>query len=127
MATPTETVTAFLDLWDKPGGLDQSIRDYFTPATVWENVGLAVTTGVDEAIALNAGFAEKFGMDTMRVDMLSIAESGSKVLTERMDHFLDASGKLIASFPVMGIFELEDGKITAWRDYFDSAAAQQAG
>ena len=30
-----------------------------------------------------------------------------------MDHFLDASGKLIASFPVMGIFELEDGKITA--------------
>ena len=25
------------------------------------------------------------------------------------------------SLPVMGVFELRDGKISAWRDYFDLA------
>lgn len=39
------------------------------------------------------------------------------VLNERTDRFL-INGKWI-DLPVMGIFELERGKIKAWRDYFD--------
>ena len=31
------------------------------------------------------------------------------------------------SLPVMGVFELADGKITAWRDYFDMAQFTGAG
>ena len=127
MTTPSETVTAFFDIWEKPGGDGEAIRAYFRPDTVWENVGLATTTGPEEAIALNAGFAESFGMAAMRVDYLAIAETGNKVLTERTDHFLDADGNVINSFNVMGILEVEDGKIAAWRDYFDTAAAQQQG
>lgn len=127
MATPSEIVTTFLAMWDKPGGLDQSVRDYFTPGTVWENVGMATTTGPDEAIALNAQFAQNFGMAGIRVDNLAVAEVGNKVLTERIDHFLDAEGKVTGSFPVMGIFEIENGKIAAWRDYFDTAGALSPG
>lgn len=120
MSTPSEVVTTFLALWDKPGGLDASFRDYFNADTVWENVGLSTTTGPDQAIALNAQFAA-IGLATIRVDNLAVAEVGNKVLTERIDHMVDAAGKILFSAPVMGIFEIEGGKIAAWRDYFDSA------
>lgn len=120
---PSEVVTAFLAMWEKPGGLDQSIRDYFTADTVWENVGLATTTGPDEAIALNAQLAAGMGLATIRVDNLAVAEAGDKVLTERIDHMVDAGGTTLFSAPVMGIFEIAGGRIAAWRDYFDSAGA----
>jgi limonene-1,2-epoxide hydrolase len=42
------------------------------------------------------------------------------VLTERVDNFDLAGGKKL-SLPVMGTFEIENGKIQAWRDYFDLA------
>lgn len=127
---PSEVVTTFLALWEKPGGLDQSVRDYFLPTTVWENVGMAKTTGVDEAVALNAQLGAAMGLATIRVDMLALATAGNKVLTERVDHMVNAAGETMFSAPVAGIFEIEEGKIAAWRDYFDStgaAAAMQGG
>lgn len=123
MPTPTDVVTTFLARWDEPGGFDQSIRDYFTPTTVWENVGMATTTGPDEAIALNAQLGQVMGLAAIRVDNLAVAGTGNKVLTERVDHMVDAAGRTLFSAPVMGIFEIEEGKIAAWRDYFDSAGA----
>jgi limonene-1,2-epoxide hydrolase len=48
------------------------------------------------------------------------------VLTERLDKF-SLGGKNV-ELPVMGVFEIEGGKIAAWRDYFDMAAwARQTG
>jgi limonene-1,2-epoxide hydrolase len=41
------------------------------------------------------------------------------VLTERTDTFT-MNGKT-APLPVMGAFNIVEGKITAWRDYFDMA------
>lgn len=46
------------------------------------------------------------------------------VMTERLDRFLIKDEW--REFPVMGIFELHDGRITHWRDYFDSAQVQAA-
>ncbi len=51
--------------------------------------------------------------------MLNIAAAGSVVLTERLDRFV-MGGKTV-ELPVAGVFEVSDGKITAWRDYFDMA------
>ncbi len=45
--------------------------------------------------------------------------NGDVVMNERIDRFT-ANGKAIA-LPVVGVFELRDGKIAAWRDYFDMA------
>ena len=39
------------------------------------------------------------------------------MLTERLDRF-EIGGKWI-ELPVMGSFDLRDGKIENWRDYFD--------
>ena len=38
-------------------------------------------------------------------------------MTERVDRF--CSPARVVELPVMGVFEVDDGLITAWRDYFD--------
>ena len=53
----------------------------------------------------------------MEFEIHHLASDGPTVLTERTDHFT-LNGKT-APLPVMGAFHVVDGKITAWRDYFD--------
>ena len=43
--------------------------------------------------------------------------TGNTVLTERVDVFVLPNATI--ELPVMGTFEVKDGKIAAWRDYFD--------
>jgi len=121
MPTPTETVTAFFAATECPGGLTRGIREYFTPDTLWENVGMSKTTGPDQAVGLLAGMGGDPESFAMRVDLLSIAADGGKVLTERVDHILDRDGKSVMVVPVMGVFEVADGKFALWRDYFDTS------
>ena len=75
---------------------------------------MAPLNGKSEAMAMIRGMQPK------EVDwqILNIAESGNVVLTERVDNFVMADDKEV-SLPVMGAMELEQGKIVAWRDYFD--------
>lgn len=126
MSENIRLVERFIAMWDAPGGLDRAVEAYFTPTTVWVNEGLTRTTGIEAALEVNRMFGEKLGMDSIKVDMLAVAEVGDKVLTERIDHMIDAAGRVILSAPVMGTFELRDGKIAAWRDYFDSKGALAA-
>ena len=46
------------------------------------------------------------------------AEHDQTVLNERTDRFRLTDGRWV-ELRVMGVFEVQDGKITAWRDYFD--------
>lgn len=127
MSTPADIVRTFLAMWETPGGIDKSLRDYFTPETVYENVGLSTTTGIDQALAVFAGFTASLGMQTMWVENLHVAASGDTVLTERIDHVRDGAGKTLMSIRVMGVFEVKDDKIVAWRDYFDTAGFAAGG
>ena len=127
MASPEEVVRDFCAMWAQPGGGDAAIDTYFTPETIWENHGMAITTGPDEAKALNAGLVAQFGIVAIRFEQLAVAATGNTVMTERIDHMLDAEGKTLGGFPLMGIFEVEGDKILVWRDYFDSAGAFQFG
>ena len=47
----------------------------------------------------------------------NIVGEGNVVLTERVDVFVLPTTTI--ELPVMGTFEVRDGKIAAWRDYFD--------
>ncbi|MGL6235716.1 MAG: limonene-1,2-epoxide hydrolase family protein [Segniliparus sp.] len=51
------------------------------------------------------------------VVVLNIAQDGGVVLTERLDTL--KIGPVHSQFWVLGRFEVKDGKITVWRDYFD--------
>ena len=69
MSSPVETVTAFCAEWGKnKQAMFDSFRTYFTPTTVWENVGLATTTGIDEALGLRDADGEPVPQDEAAVD-----------------------------------------------------------
>jgi limonene-1,2-epoxide hydrolase len=129
--TPTEVVKAFLAECGKSRpAMRAAFHRYFTPTAVWENVGLSLTTGPDEAMAWMEGAEAAAGVaegSVFRAEFLAVAECGSTVLTERIDHIIDAGGTLMHSVRVMGAFEVADGRITAWRDYFDTAGIDMGG
>ena len=55
--------------------------------------------------------------ESMVIETLHLAVEGDVVLTERVDTI--TVGERVATLPVMGTFEIRDGRISAWRDYFD--------
>lgn len=122
MSTQTELVVRFLKAWEPVNGFRKAMREFLTSDVEYENVGLTNTQGLDDAVKTIEGFVTGMGFASMIVQMRSIASNGNTVLTERVDDLYDAHGRRLASLPVMGVFEVRDGKICAWRDYFDSAA-----
>jgi limonene-1,2-epoxide hydrolase len=95
----------------------EALRPFFTDDVVYHNIPMDPVVGADAAVGFIAGF---FGMcDGMVIETLHLAVRGDVVLTERIDTF--TIGDVVAPLPVMGTFELRDGKIAAWRDYFDMA------
>ena len=57
------------------------------------------------------------GRTGFEVKIHRIAADGAAVLTERTDALI--LGPLRLQFWVCGVFEVHDGRITLWRDYFD--------
>lgn len=94
-----------------------ALEGHFAEDVVYHNIPMAPLNGKAQAMEMIRG------MQPQSVDweVLNIAENGNVVLTERVDNFVMADGKHL-SLPVMGTMELSEGKITAWRDYFDLAS-----
>jgi limonene-1,2-epoxide hydrolase len=81
---------------------------------VYENVGLPAIHGRHRAMQL---FRRMEGRMALEVKVHRIAADGAAVLTERSDALI--FGPLRLQFWVCGVFEVHNGKITLWRDYFD--------
>ena len=109
-----ETVRRFCEAFSRRD--PDEILNFFTDDAVYHNIPLAPLTGREEI----ASTLEQFIGPATRVEfeLIGLATHGSTVLTERVDRF-DIAGKHV-ELPVMGAFEITpDGKIRAWRDYFD--------
>jgi limonene-1,2-epoxide hydrolase len=81
---------------------------------VWQNVGWPTLRGRDRIVKL---FRRGEGRMGFEVKIHRIAADGNSVLTERTDALI--VGPLRLQFWVCGIFEVHNGAITLWRDYFD--------
>lgn len=126
--TPIETVTDFFKRWsDGIDALYGSLHEYLTPQTIYENVGLSRTVGPAEAETCLRLFEPMKTCLRMDVEMLAIAATGNKVLTERIDRVIGPDGRESATVRVMGTLEVEDGRIVAWRDYFDTVPFASEG
>ncbi|WP_372362085.1 limonene-1,2-epoxide hydrolase family protein [Xanthomonas sp. NCPPB 1325] len=88
------------------------------------NEGVATTTGIAEAISFIEKVEKSSSIVAAQFQIIAIAATGNKVLTERLDTFLRADGSKILAVTVMGIIELDGEQIIAWRDYFDVNAGQ---
>ena len=112
--TPTETVENFIAAWNRMDW--DAVVNALSEDVVYHNIPMEKIVGRDNAAKFITGM-QPVGVHW---ETLSIAESGNKVLTERLDNFDLPGGKRLG-VPVMGTFEVENGYITAWRDYFDLA------
>ena len=113
---PERIVTDFCNAFAR---LDvEALTGFFAEDAVYHNIPIAAVTG-KEAIA--ATLQQFLGpASDAEFEIRSMAASGQVVLTERIDRFTIGDKKI--ALPVMGVFEVgSDGKISAWRDYFDMA------
>jgi limonene-1,2-epoxide hydrolase len=104
--------------------LTGAIERYCTEDCVWSNTGLPTQEGKAAMLAFNEAFRSVSGLGMIEIDILNIVAEGNVVLTERIDYLRTDDGTLIAALPVMGTFELRDGQIAAWRDYYDPTPLQ---
>ena len=118
MESPIEVVRSFCAAWSNNAGAAE-LAAFFTEDAVYLNIPLAPVTGraaIADTIAsvLRPGPP---GIEGIEFRVINSAANGPVVMTERVDVFR-LPGKSF-ELQVMGTFEVSDGKISAWRDYFD--------
>lgn len=112
---PSDLVTAFCAEWK--AGDAATIAGYFSEDAVYHNIPMEPLVGRAAIADFLHGFISAFG--GIEFTIHHQAADGNVVLNERTDRF-DLGDKHV-ELPVMGVFEIEAGKITTWRDYFDMA------
>lgn len=112
---PISTVRAFLAALENLD-IDGALA-YAAPDMLYQNVPLPPARGRD-AVERQLRLMARYGTG-FRADIHNIASNGDTVLTERTDGL--RAGRWQEEFWVCGTFELRDGQIVLWRDYFDWA------
>ena len=108
-----ETVSRFCEAWQDVD-LDRIVA-FFSDDAVYHNIPLDAVTGREAIKATIASFTP--GIDRIEFEVRHAAVNGNVVLTERVDRFFSPDRTI--ELPVMGTFEVAEGSIVAWRDYFD--------
>jgi limonene-1,2-epoxide hydrolase len=112
-SSPVPVVERFLEHL-RCGDLDEAVA-LLAVDVVYENVGLPTVHGRERVRRLfGRAYDSGGGFDVV---IHTICASGPSVLTERTD-FLTFR-KLHMEFWVCGRFDVRDGQIVLWRDYFD--------
>ena len=113
MTDNVKLVTDFCRAWSNRN--IEELVAYFSEDAVYHNMPMPPMKGKPAIQAiLNQIIAPASAIE---FEIRHVAESGNVVFTERIDRF-HMGGKKV-ELPVAGVFEIKDGKIVAWRDYFD--------
>lgn len=108
-----ETVRRFIEAWSR---LDaDELVHWFTEDGVYHNVPTGPVQGHEALRPFIAGFIEPWTRTEWEI--VSLLAEGDRVVAERVDHI--EAGDVRLDLPCCGVFELRDGRIAAWRDYFD--------
>ena len=113
-ASPSEVVRAFLVAMEKLD-YDKGLK-LIAPACDYDNGPLGKVEGPDGVRAV----LEPFFAPTLENEfkVLRQVEQGPVVVLERLDRHRLADKWV--ELPVTGVFEVHDGQITVWHDYFDA-------
>jgi limonene-1,2-epoxide hydrolase len=118
MESPIEVVRRFCGAWADNRSATE-LAAFFTDDAVYHNIPLtpvigrqAIAKTIDSFIRPGAP-----GIENIQFRVVNIAANGPVVMTERVDVFKLPNKSF--ELQVMGTFEVSDGKIKAWRDYFD--------
>ena len=115
---PEAVVRAFCAAW--PERSVDKLLAYFTDDALYHNMPMEPVTGKD-------GIREVLNLfvpsEDLEAEITQLATRGNVVFTERIDRMTVGGKKVV--LPCAGVFEIRDGKIAAWRDYFDLATWQR--
>lgn len=117
---PNEVVEAMCAEW--MSGDAAAIAAWFTDDAVYHNMPMEPVVGPAAIEEFIKGMSGMFS--GVEFTIRNQAVNGNFVLNERTDRFL--RGDAHFELPVMGVFEVEGDKISAWRDYFDLAEITKA-
>lgn len=109
-----EFMAAFIEAW--PSADTTTLGSFFSEDALYQNGSLEPVRG---RAAIESTFAQfmKVGGE-VDVEVIHMMAEGPIVMTERIDHLTRADGTT-ASLQLMGVIEVHDGLVAAWRDYFD--------
>ncbi len=111
--TPDELIRAFCAAWGD-GDVD-ALMTYFADDATYHNMPMDPAVGTDAIRTVIEGFSAM--ASSIEFEILAQVAAGSTVMNERIDTIV--MGDTTVALPVAGVFEVDDGKISAWRDYFD--------
>lgn len=115
-----EVIREFIAAWSNldPGEL----ADYFTEDGIYHNMPSGPVRGRDNIEQFIAGFIAPW--ESTDWEIINLVAQEDLVMVERLDKTV-VNGSPV-DLPCFGIFEMQDGKIRAWRDYFDLATYTDA-
>jgi limonene-1,2-epoxide hydrolase len=112
-----DLVLEFCKLWASPD--PATLARYFTEDAVYHNIPMTPVEGRTAIEQFIAGFTADF--DGIDFEINRQVSHGNVVMNERVDVLRHKDGRSLR-LPVMGVFDIVDHRIAAWRDYFDLAA-----
>ena len=115
MSDNLQVIRDFIEAWSN---LDaDELVEYFTEDGIYYNMPAQPVQGKEQLKGFIGGFISNWTKTDW--DLLNIVGEGDVVFAERLDRTV--AGEVKVDLPCCGVFEMQDGKIKVWRDYFDMA------
>jgi limonene-1,2-epoxide hydrolase len=112
---PDKLVTQFCEAWPRMDA--DELSSYFTDDGVYHNIPMQPAEGREAIREFLKGMGAM--ISAIRFEVHRQVTNGPVVMNERTDHI--TMGDKVVALPVVGVFEIDNGRIRAWRDYFDMA------
>ena len=113
MSDNVQTIKDFIAAWSN---LDSDeLVGYFSEDGIYYNMPTQPVQGKEQLKQFIRSFISNWTKTNW--DTLNIIGEGDVVIAERLDR--TEVGDIKVDLPCCGVFEMEEGKIKIWRDYFD--------
>jgi limonene-1,2-epoxide hydrolase len=119
-STNEQVIRDFIASWSRLN-VDEIVA-YFAPEGVYHNMMNKPVVGHDNLRRFIGGFIKDWTKTDW--DVFNLLGRGNIVVAERLDR--TRVGEKNVDLPCCGVFEMQDGKIRVWRDYFDLATYTRA-
>ena len=96
------------------------VVSYLSENVIYHNIPWEPVTGHAGVRQVLDPFVHGANCALAKMDIKNTTSSGNVVMNERMETWVKGNVRL--ELPVLGVFEVKNGKITQWRDYFDAGS-----
>jgi len=115
-----QVILDFCAAWSR---LDvEALLEYFCEDGVYHNMPMLPVAGKAALRPFIGAFLK--GWTSTAWEVINITSAGDVVIAERVDRTM--VGDKAVNLPCCGVFEMRDGRISVWRDYFDMGTYTRA-